>query len=134
MPNTYTTGKYPNLAANGVIEHAVDLVAATVTTGGAVASIANPLGVDLIIINANIDIRTAASAPTNTIDAGIAANATTSSDTLFDGQAASAGLKSPGGTNGAVPRVWGANEYLTATASATLAGMVATLHILAVRR
>lgn len=134
MPGTqYTGGKFPNLASAGVIEHGVDLTAATVTTGGAVVSIANPLGVDLIITNANIDIKTAANAPTNTIDAGVAANGTTSSDTLFDGQAASAGLKSPGGTNGAIPRRWGANEFVTATASATLAGMVATLHLIVIR-
>lgn len=132
MPQ-YTGGKYPNLASEGVIEHAVDLTAATVTTAGAVASIANPLGVDLLIINANIDIKTAATTGTNTIDAGIAANGTTTSDTLFDGQAASAGLKSPGGTNGAVPRRWAAGEFVTATASATLAGMVATMHLVVIR-
>jgi hypothetical protein len=129
----YTTGKYPNLASSGVIEHAVDLTAATVTTAGAVVSVANPLGVALIITDAYIDITTAATTGTNTIDAGVAANGTTTSDTLFDGQAASAGLKSPGGTNGAVPRRWGASEYVTATASATLVGMVATLHLVVIR-
>lgn len=130
---TYTDGKFAQPTSNGVIEHAVDLKAATVTTGGAVAAIANPLGVDLIITNACLDIKTAASAPSNTVDIGVAANGTTSSDTLFDGQAASAGLKAVGGTNGALPRRWGANEVVTATASATLAGMVATLHLVVIR-
>lgn len=130
----YTSGNNPQyIGSGGVIEHEVTLTAATVTTAGAVAAVANPLGVDLIIMNAYINVTTAATTSTNTIDAGVAANGSTSSDTLFDGQTTTTGLKSPGGTNGAVPRVWGSTQYVTATASATLAGMVGTLHLICIR-
>jgi hypothetical protein len=84
-------------------------------------------------MNAYINITTAATTSANTIDAGVAANGSTTSDTLFDGQVTTAGLKAPGGTNGAVPRRWAAAEYVTATASATLAGMVGTLHLVCIR-
>ncbi len=132
MPS-YTSGRNPSYSGDSVLPVSVDLTAATTTTGGAVASIANPLGVDLIIVDAFINVTTAATTPANTIDAGVAANGTTSSDTLFDGQATSAGLKLPGGTNGARGRLWGASQYVTATASATLAGMVGTLTLVCVR-
>lgn len=133
MPSQYGPGNYPSNMGQEPFKIAHDLIAATGTTAGGVLALANPLGVDLIILNSVLDIKSAAAAPTNTIDAGIAANGTTSSDTLYDGQAASAGLKSPGGTNGAVPRKWGATQYITGTASATLAGMVAVLHLTCVR-
>lgn len=129
----YTTGNYPQYVGAGVLVHDVTLTAATTTTAGGVASFVNPWGVDVIIINACIDITTAATTGTNTIDLGIAANGTTSNDTLFDGQAASAGQKAPGGTNGLVPRKLTSAQYITATASATLVGMVATLKLIAVR-
>lgn len=130
---TYTGGNHPVYSGSGVIPLSVSLTAATTNGAAGVASIANPLGVDLIIINAYLDITTAATTPANTIDAGIAANGTTSSDTLFDGQGTTAGLKSPGGTNGGLPRKWGAAQYVTATASATLAGLVGTIHFVCVR-
>lgn len=123
------TTKYPVLKTESTQTIVVDLTAATVTTAGAVIALANPLGADVVITSAVLDIVTAATTATNTVDIGIATNATTTSDTLFDGQAASAGLKTAGGTNGGVPRVWGATQFITGTASATLAGLVGTLRL-----
>lgn len=135
MANQYTGGRNPNYIGAGVQEYSVALTPTTGTTGGGVASVANPLGVDLIIVDCYLDITTAATTATNTVDVGVAANGTTSSDTLLDGKAAAAGLFSAdndtdNGTNGAVPRRWSASQYVTATASATLAGMVGNLHII----
>lgn len=129
----YTSGRYPNLKTAGVQEFSAALTAATTTTAGGVLAIANPLGVDVIITSAYLNITTAATTATNTMDVGVAASGTTSSDTLFDGQAASAGLKTPGGTNGGVPRLWKASEYVTATAAASLAGMVGTINLVYIR-
>lgn len=130
----YTTGKHPQPTSQNPLVITIDLTAATTTTAGGVVSIANPAGVDLIITDALLDITTAATTSANTIDAGVAANATTSSDTLFDGQTTTAGVKAPGGTNGGVRRVWGASQVVTATASASLAGMVGTITLLCARR
>lgn len=130
----YTGSRYPQYAAGAaIIEHSVALAAATTTTAGAVASVANPLGADLIIVEAYLNITTAATTSANTIDLGVAANGTTSSDTLIDGTTTTAGLKTVSGVNGAKPRRWSASEYVTATASATLAGMVGTLHLICIR-
>lgn len=132
MPQ-YTTGNFPQYVGTALLVHDVNLTAATGTGGGAVVSFVNPWGVDVIIMNAFIDVTTAATTSANTIDLGIAANGTTSNDTLFDGQTTTAGIKVPGGTNGAIPRKLTAAQYITGTASATLAGMVATLKLIAVR-
>lgn len=132
MPS-YTSGTHPNYIGAGVFDHEVPLVAATVTTAGAVVSVANPLGENLIIVNAYMNITTAATTSTNTIDLGVAANGTTTSDTLIDGTTTTAGLKSAPGTNGATPRLWGSTAFVTGTASATLVGMVGTLHLVCIR-
>lgn len=88
---------------------------------GGLAAIENPEGVDLIvtlfIVEHNGD-----GVATSTFDAGIAANGTTSSDTLIDGAALDAAgyynNVENGGTNGGVAVPWGADEYLTISASA----------------
>lgn len=132
MP-TYAGGRNQSYSGAGVFTVSYDLTAATGTTGGGVVAIANPVGADVVITNAFINITTAATTSSNTMDVGVAANATTSSDTLFDGQTTTTGVKSPGGTNGAVPRLWASGQYVTATAGATLAGMVATITLICVR-
>lgn len=133
MPTSYTAGNYPQYVGAGMLVYDASLTAATGTTAGGVLALLNPWGIDVIITDAYIDVTTAATTATNTMDVGIAANGTTSNDTLFDGQVTSAGVKTPGGTNGLVPRKLTSTQYITATASATLVGMVATLKIIAVR-
>lgn len=133
MPTAYSAGNQPQYVGSALLFYDATLTAATTTTAGGVLALLNPWGVDVIIMDACINITTAATTATNTIDLGIAANGTTSNDTLFDGQVTSAGPKAPGGTNGLVPRALSSTQYITATASATLVGMVATLKIVAVR-
>lgn len=105
-----------------------DLTAATSNAAGGVLSIANPEGEDLIITSFVLNVTTKSTGAA-TLDIGIAANGTTSKDTLLDGVdvGTAAGVFdniTNKGTNGKTVIVWGASEYLTATASATVAGIV----------
>lgn len=110
----------------------VALTATTGTTGGGALSLANPEGQKLIVTSLVIHV-TDASDGAATVDAGIAANGTTSADNLIDG----ASMAATGafdnitdkGSNGKSRQEWGASQYLTITASATLAGMVAFAYI-----
>lgn len=100
-------------------------------TGGGVLSLANPFGADVIIPSGGLllDVTTAATAAC-TIDAGIAAGATNSADTLIDGLDVNSAAGqfdniADKGSNGG-PKKWGAAEYLTISmatgAAAGLAG------------
>lgn len=113
------------------------LTAATVTTGGAVLSVANPEGADLIVTGLILDITTEATGAA-TVDAGIAADGTTSADNLIDAGNVGAAVAiltnvGDGGTNGKAATKWGSSQYLTITASATLAGMVGNAYIQYIR-
>ena len=103
------------------------LTAVTGTTAGGALSLANPEGADIYITRLVLNITTPSTGAA-TVDAGIAANGTTSDDDLIDGlSVATAGVYDNiknGGTNGKAGQKWGASQYLTITASATLAGMV----------
>lgn len=122
------------IGGQGVLEYETALTAATDTTAGGVVSLANPFGFAVIITGVYLNLTTAATTSTNTIDLGVAANGTTSSDTLIDGTTTTAGVKAASGTNGAVPRTWSTTQFVTGTASATLAGMVGTLHLVCIRQ
>lgn len=101
------------------------------TAGGGVVSVANPEGVDVIVTFCALDIGTP-STGASTIDVGIGTGATTSYDTLLDGQSgATAGVLTNGvngGTNGKAHLLWPAASYLTASqASGAVAGIVGEL-------
>lgn len=108
------------------------LTAVTSTAAGGVLSLANPEGVKLLITRLILHITTASSGAA-TVDAGIAANGSTSNDTLIDGKSvATAGVFdniADIGTNGKTVKEWGASQYLTITASASLAGLVGYAYI-----
>ena len=111
----------------------VALTAATGTTAGGVLSLANPEGADLIVTRLVLDITTEATGAA-TVDAGIAANGTTSADNLIDAGDVGAAVAvldniEDGGTNGQAVYKWGSSQYLTVTASATLAGLVGNAYI-----
>lgn len=102
-------------------------LAATAGAGGC-AAIANPEGEDLIITGLALDVTTQSTGAC-TLDAGVAADATTSADNLIDGvSVAAAGVKNSvkdAGTNGLSYKKWGATEYLTVTqATGAIAGLV----------
>ena len=111
------------------------LTAATTTAGGDALGLLNPEGVDLIITRVIVDITTEATGAA-TMDVGLAAAATTSDDTLLDGidvgSAAAlfdSGDETDSGTDGKIGRRWESDYYLTATPSASLAGLVGNIYI-----
>jgi len=108
---------------------------AAADTAGGVLSLANPMGVDLIIPSGGLllDVTTKTTAAC-TLDAGIAAGATTLADTLIDRLDVNAATGqfdniADKGTNGG-PTKWGAAQYLTISmASGTAAGLVGYAYI-----
>lgn len=90
---------------------------ATGASGGGVASVENPEGVTLIVERAYI-LTTHESTGACTLDGGIAANGTTSSDNLIDGLSIASAtglfsnLKNPG-SNGKADQLWTASQFLT---------------------
>ena len=82
-----------------------------------------------------LNITTPATGAANA-DAGIAADGSTSSDTLLDGvdigsAAALFDNNEPDeqGTNGKASQLWGSSQYLTVTPSASAAGLVGYAYI-----
>lgn len=112
-----------------------DLTAATKTDVGAVLSLKNVYGVDLIITNMFVDVKTKSSGAA-TLDIGVDDKADTSNDTLFDGLdvGTAAGFfntSKNAGSHGVHSVVWKKGEYVVATASATVAGLVGKYTIIA---
>lgn len=107
---------------------------AALDTAGGVLSVANPEGASLIVTRLILDVTTKSTAAC-TVDAGIAANGTTSADNLLDGLdvGTAAGVfdnTENGGTNGKGAKKWGASEYLTASmASGAAAGLAGYAYI-----
>jgi len=113
-------------------------VLAAVDAAGGVLSLANPEGVDLIVTRLVLDVTTAATVAC-TVDAGIAANGTTSADNLVDGLDvnAAAGVFDnigDGGTNGKSRQRWESDQYLTVSvASGASAGLAGNAYVEYVR-
>lgn len=113
------------------------LTAATGTTVGGVLKLKNDFGIDLIVTDVFIDIKTKAGAAA-TIDMGVDDGGDVSNDKLLDGlaMATATGVfdnRLDAGTNGGCA-VWKKDEYIVATASSTLAGLVGTYTIKATPR
>ncbi len=110
------------------------LTAATNDTVGGVLKLKNDFGIDLIVTDVFIDIKTKATA-TATIDMGVDDGGDVSSDNLLDGLAmnTATGVFSNRGSGGGCA-VWKKDEYIVATASGTLAGLVGTYTIKATPR
>jgi hypothetical protein len=114
-------------AGDAVVKTAIVPLAAVDTAGGLFAW-DNPESNPVEVIGVTLDIRTASSGAC-TVDVGVAANATTSNDTLIDGVSiAAAGTKSTAadpGTNGKASRKATAAQYVTGSvASGASAGVV----------
>lgn len=94
-------------------------------TPGDILAVANPLGKACVVTDVQLRVTTEATGAC-TIDAGIAANGTTSSNTLIDGQdvGTAAGL-----WQGTVDE-WGASEFLTiSTATGAVADLVGDIYV-----
>lgn len=107
---------------------------AALETAGGVAAIPNPEGVPLIITRVVVHLTTV-SAGAGTVDAGVAANATTLSDNLIDGlnvQAATGVFDNveDKGTNGKARQLWPTTGFLTISkASGAAAGLAGYVYI-----
>ena len=94
---------------------------------------ANPAGASIIVHHIALDITTQ-STGASTIDVGVAANGTTSSDTLIDGvSGAAAGVfnsATNAGSNGSMSRKLTSTQFITASqASGAVAGLVGSAYI-----
>jgi hypothetical protein len=111
----------------------VTLTPTAATTGGAVASVKNPEGADLLITR--VVLRTTAfSTGAADLNIGIGATATTEDDTLIDGIAVGTAVKiadniKEKGTNGLERKLWPAAHFLTVTGSATTAGLAGKVYV-----
>lgn len=95
---------------------------------GVSASVANPFGREVLIVDVYVEINTVDA--TETVDVGVAANGTTSSDTLLDGLVLdNAGVFATSGTNGLPKRTWGASQFVTATTTAGSDTFAGWLHL-----
>ena len=115
-----------------------DLTAATTTDVGGVITLQNTFGVDLIITEMYLDVTTKSTAAA-TLDIGVDDGGDVSNDTLFDGVdvATAAGLFNTtkhAGTDGLHAVVWKKDEFVVASASATVAGLVGKYTIKAIAR
>jgi hypothetical protein len=121
----------PSFARQGTNIAVVALTATTATTGGAVGSWTPPEGAPVMITRAWIYVATKSTGAA-TVDVGVAANATTSNDTLIDGAdvgTASNVVKdniSDASTNGLSRALLTGVQYVTFTGLADTTGMVAT--------
>lgn len=119
---------------DGIVTYKAVLIAATTTTGGDVISWANPTGETIIVTDLIVDVTTAATG-TPTIDAGVAADGTTTSATMYDAVAVGAAAilfsatSGNGGTDGQFVRKMTSTQYITMTPSASAAGIVGTYEV-----
>jgi hypothetical protein len=110
------------------------LTAATTATGGDALNLANPEGETLLITRFILRITTEATGAA-TVDAGVAATGTSNDELIDDGDVGSAAIildNVEDCIDGNVAQAvveWGADEYVTVTPSATLAGLVGTYYI-----
>lgn len=114
------------------------LKAATTTAVGGVLKLQNKMGLDLIITDVLLDVTTKSTGAA-TLDIGVDDGGDVSNDTLFDGLdvGTAAGLFNAhkhAGTNGLHSVVWKKDEYIVASASATVAGLVGNYKVYAIAR
>jgi hypothetical protein len=110
----------------------VDLTANPDDSDGGVLAWANPEGVPIVVTRLLVNISDA-SGGAGTINFGVAADATTASDTLIDGTDAEVAgfvcnIKNAG-TNGKSAATMSATQFLTGTASAPLTTFAGTAYI-----
>lgn len=106
---------------------------AAATGAGGILAWANPEGATIIVLDVVFDITTQATGAANA-DVGVAANGSTSSDTIMDGVDVGtapivANNQNNAGTNGGRGRKMTSSQFITATGSADPAGLVGTAYI-----
>ena len=115
----------------------VDITGAAATTGGGIASIANPEGAAIFITRVILNVTTISTGAA-AVNVGVGSSATTDYDNLIDGVDVNTAVivadnMKNAGSNGKGGQPWPAAHFLNLTGSATTAGMVAELIIQWVR-
>lgn len=116
----------------------IPLTGALLFAGGEIASVANPEGVPLIIVDVKIYVDTPSTGAAN-INVGINASATTSDTDMINGLAINGAItgKAYHGMTALAAKgeaqVWGATEYITATGSADSSGFTGRLFVQYIR-
>lgn len=105
---------------------------------GIINAIANPEGAGVVITRAFVNITTETGEAARELDVGVAADAVTTSDTIFDGidpnaAAALHDSMAPLGAGEENARIWGANQWVNANVNNNNTGMVADLYIQYIR-
>ena len=122
--------------AGGYIE--IPLAGAALFAGGEVAAVKNPEGVPVIITDVKLYVDTPSTGAAN-LSVGIAANGTTSDTDMINALAVNGAItgKAYHGMTALAAKgeaqVWGATEYITATGSASTAGLVGRLFVQYIR-
>ncbi len=122
--------------ASGCLE--IPLTGNTLFAGGELGAVLNPEGVPLIIQDVKLYVTTPSTGGAN-INVGIAANATTSDTDMINALAINGAItgKAYHGMTALAAKgeaqVWGATEYVTATASADSSGFVGKLFVQYIR-
>ena len=111
----------------------IAIVATTHAAGDHGFAWKNPEGEDIMVTDFILDVTTAATGAA-TMDIGVAANGTTGSDTLLDGvdvgtAAILASADVNGGTNGLGAVKMSSTQYITADASASVAGLIGSFYV-----
>lgn len=133
VPNTYGNA--------GLMS--VQITGGTATAGGGLASVANPEGVSVMVVESWLWVETASTGSAN-INVGIGAAATTdasdiisalavngvSADTVYTGGTVTHASKTALST----PALWTTSKYLNVTGSASTAGLDATLFVRYLRK
>jgi hypothetical protein len=136
MPALYDTSGNNILSGLGESGNVPILVKLGTVTGatstGIKLSVANPAGATLLVVGLLFDITTV-STNANTVDIGVAADGTTSSDTLIDGAStASTALvrnsMKDAGTNGRSVVKWTSTQFINVNANTDATGLVADLY------
>lgn len=127
------TGTDIDLARGLVKVVRVALTPVTGTTAGGVLSWANPEGAKIIITRVVIDVTTAATAGSRTVEFGVANDGATSAHNLLDAAPVSTiailDNITNKGTNGKTVAIVGSTQYVTGTASGSVAGLVGSAYI-----
>lgn len=120
----------------------IALTGATSTDGGGIASIANPEGVDVLILRSYLYVGAASTGAAN-ISVGIGAAATTSATDMINALAINGSIagkyyngntiQGTTKTEVTAPAVWTSSKYLNVTGSADSSGFVGTLYVEYVR-
>jgi hypothetical protein len=110
----------------------------TSASNGGVGAVANPEGVDVLVLRSVLYIKTASTGAAN-LGVGVAANATTKGTDIVNDLAmngAIAGkyyngntIQTTAKTEISAPAVWSSSKYLTFTGSADSTGLDATLYV-----